>query len=70
MLMKLQQRKNKNYLRQKINYNIYLYPIPRDLHTPDDNLPLMLLIQNIKPLHHEVGSPLNPYIGGLVLVHL
>ena len=30
LLMKLQQRKNKNYLRQKINNNIYLYPIPRD----------------------------------------
>ena len=24
MLMKLKQKKNKNYLRQKINYNIYI----------------------------------------------
>ena len=28
MLMKLKQKKNKNYLRQKINYNIYVVAIP------------------------------------------
>ena len=31
MLMKLKQRKNKNYLGLKINYNIYISALPLEL---------------------------------------